>query len=196
MTKKDKQLVKKWLTSIDCKQYYRIFIDQSWNNLTMIQKMPESVINNLVKKSGDQYRIKNNLNKIDAFLLNQNQKNSRNKPEIIKTEKQFPIYLKVTYNDRQDAVAMGCVWDPDVRLWYVVGKNSNASFVQSRFGIARCKVTILNVHFKDNDIVKKLGAQWDNNRNKWISPRSNSDTNHRLLCKQFGRKRKCQTKRH
>jgi putative DNA primase/helicase len=93
-------------------------------------------------------------------------------------------YLRVPFDEKDDAISLCCLWDPDVKLWYI-GPNSDPMAVKIRFDIAADKATLFYIPYTDKDIAKKLGAQWNTKKKMWYSPRSNSAKNYQLLSEKF-----------
>jgi hypothetical protein len=125
MTKiKERKLVKEWLTSIDCEKYYDNFIAESWNELKLIKMMPASVIKKLMKTSGDVYRIKSNIPKIDEYIGNQktSKYQIKTKPsDIIELRKPYTSWVLFCNTNRKSNPDVKNIFAKASEMW----KNMN-----------------------------------------------------------------------
>jgi hypothetical protein len=63
------------------------------------------------------------------------------------------IWLKVPYNEKEKAKALGAQWDAKEKKWYCSSKRE-----------------YLNVPYALKDKAKALGAKWDASAKKWYIP--------------------------
>ena len=74
------------------------------------------------------------------------------------------VYLKVSYQQRNEARFLGARWDPKAKLWYFPGEVLPQELEQFRptTGVnERSEKIILEIPFACRDIAAKAGAQWD-----------------------------------
>lgn len=72
------------------------------------------------------------------------------------------VYLKVPYEQKDEAKALGARWDSTRRLWRVHA--NRAPRLHNKFGI------YLFVPFEEKDSAKRLGAKWDYRAGLWYVP--------------------------
>ena len=69
------------------------------------------------------------------------------------------FYIKVPFNEKDEAKSLGAKWDSDNKLWYIpAGKEVNNFSKWLAF---------LDVSFNERGVVKKQGAKWNNKIKKW-----------------------------
>jgi DNA topoisomerase-3 len=80
-------------------------------------------------------------------------------------------YLKVPYDEKDEAKKNGARWDNDKKLWYIVkGIKTLEKYI----------IETLEVDYDDKDKVKKLGAFWNNENKTWNTTRGNLELNPEL----------------
>ena len=109
--------------------------------------------------------------------------------EMSMPDKKERVYFDVPYEQRQEAKALGCIWDKDNKKWFIseatperieamdkagfktveveeknlesVQKNENAEIKQK---------TLLSVPYEEKDLAKELGAKFDRETKSWYVP--------------------------
>lgn len=99
------------------------------------------------------------------------------------------IYLKVPYEDKEDAKLLGSRWDKEAKKWYINADHENLDELLCKFGKEseekesnsikiynftcddeteqKHEKIYLKVAYKDKDDAKSLGAKWDSSQKKW-----------------------------
>jgi DNA topoisomerase-3 len=80
-------------------------------------------------------------------------------------------YLKVPYEEKDEAKKLGAKWDKDRKLWFVEKPVKQ---------LEKYEIVCLNVPYEEKDKVKKLGAFWDINSNCWKTTEGNLELNPEL----------------
>ena len=71
-------------------------------------------------------------------------------------------FIKVPFDEKEDAKALGARWDATVKSWHVPQGVDPAKFKKWwRF---------LDCSFEEKDKVRDLGARWDKQSKKWFVP--------------------------
>ena len=87
-------------------------------------------------------------------------------------------FLDVPFESREEAKALGALWEPDYRMWYypevyhAINKNTgeNEARKKAREDFRQWFRFPLHVVYEEKDIAKDLGAKWDSMKKLWYAP--------------------------
>lgn len=71
-------------------------------------------------------------------------------------------YLKIPFDENEEAKKLGARWDKEERLWFTMADAD--SEIYNRWS------TYLNIPFDENEEANKLGARWDWRKKRWYAP--------------------------
>jgi len=86
----------------------------------------------------------------------------RSRPSKAPSRPSVKDYLRVPFEEKEEAKKLGARWDREEQLWFAAANTDPA--VYDRWG------TYLNVPFGEKEEAKKLGARWDRNHRRWYAP--------------------------
>lgn len=79
----------------------------------------------------------------------------------MRKKSQIKYYLKVAYQEKDEAKKLGAHFDGAKKLWYITDADP---MLFERWGV------YLNVPYEQKDAAKQLGAKWDKKQRRWYTP--------------------------
>lgn len=88
-----------------------------------------------------------------------------------------PTYLHVPFASKDEAKALGAMWDKESKKWYVPPGQSLDPFKLwiPKVEVPEQKRCYLAVPFAQKEEAKALGARWDQDKKKWYTSSANVD---------------------
>ena len=84
-------------------------------------------------------------------------------------------YLCVPFDLKDEAKALGALWDPVKKSWFITDPLNNAQLDQL-VTASKSARRYLSVSYADKDEAKSLGARWDADQKLWFNPHPTTNT--------------------